>query len=192
MSLQNYLQHARRHGPEGSDPIPEMAVASLRSFGSISVAGDNAQHYLSLQDGSGALFQTNDSDTFANASTTSFSGSPVYGLQILKAGIYRVEWNASVASGGTAGANLTVYWSAFSPGSAFLSDFQQGRTGALIGDTWDLGRTTHLFWTEYHSFADNGVPAYTAPWAQLASGSSITLDIEMFATRVNSFFFDAI
>ncbi len=192
MPERNYLQHGSRHRPEGTDPIEELAVASLRSTSSISVAGDNAQHYLSLQDGVTASFQTNDSDTFANASTTAFTGGAIYGLQILKAGIYRVEWSAFVASGGTAGAQLTTYWSASSPGSAFLSSFQQGRTGILIGDNWDRGHLNHLSWTEYHSFDTDGVPAYAAPWATLASGSSITLDIQMFATRVNSFFFDAI
>ncbi len=192
MPERNYLQHGSRHRPEGTDPIEELAVASLRDLSAISVAGDNADHYLSLHDGITASFQTNDSDTFANASTTAFTGGAVYGLQILKAGLYRFEWDAKVASGGTAGAILRAYWSVSSPGSAFLSSFQQGRTQATVNDTWDLAQAGHISWTEYHSFDTDGVPAYAAPFAHLASGSSITLHVNLFATRVNSFFFDAI
>ncbi len=183
----SYLQHGRRHlpFPLGSDPIPgigELAVAAMRTTSDITVAGDNAQHDLSIRDGFSAHFQTSDDTVFANA-----DDGNGYGIQVLLPGLYRWEWNI-FASGGTAGAKLITYW--ISTGTATLSDFQQGRTGALIGDTWDEGVSpVHLFWTNYVAVTAAGVGS---PTATLASGADVHLGIQAFVTRMNSFDFDAI
>ncbi len=181
----SYLQHGSRHTRTGSDPIPgvgELAVAAMRTTSNITVPGDNAQHDLSIRDGFSAHFQTNDASVFANA-----DDGNGYGIQVLLTGLYKWEWNV-FASGGTAGAQLITYW--ISTGTAILSDFQQGRTGALIGDTWDEGVSPlHLFWTNYVDVQVGGVGS---PIATLASGADVALGIQAFVTRINDFDFDAI
>lgn len=174
----------RRYEPGVTDG----PMAQLRTSTGHTVAGDNAQHYISLQHGSGALFDTDAAwtDIFDNSSTTTFTGSPVYGLGVLLPGTYRYEWSASPASGGTAGAVLEVYWA--SSGTAYLSSLQQGRTKTTVDDTWDRARSGHLFWTEYQSFDVGGAPGVAAPWVKLASGSDITIDIQLIVTRINSKF----
>lgn len=187
-----YLQHGRRHALQGSDPIPglALAVATLRTTSAATIVADNADHYVSLQDGTNAVFQTSDDTVFANNSSTSFTGSPVYGLEVLQPGLYQYQWNASKQSGGTAGAAITVYWS--SSGGATLSSLQQGRTQTVVDDTWDAGISTHIFWTEYQAFGDADAPGIGAPFARVASGSNLTLNIDLIVVRFSTFDLDAI
>lgn len=195
MGAFTYFQHGRRHHPrKGTDPIlglaADLPMASLRATTGAppTIAGDNAQHYISLQHGSGALFYTDPdwADIFENASTTAFTGSAVWGLSIKQApATYRYEWFASPTSGGTAGAVYEAYWG--STGTAILSNWQQGRTKTTIDDTWDNSNHGRLFWTEYQSMQSvSDGPWIAVPWARLASGSSITLDISLIVTQINA------
>lgn len=188
-----YLQHGTRHLKHGSDPIPgigDLPVATLRTTAAATIVADNADHYVSLEDGVSGSFQTSDDTVFANNSTTLFTGSPVFGVEVLQPGLYQYQWNSSKQSGGTVGAGITVYWS--SSGGATLSSLQQGRTATLVGDAWDTASNTHISWTEYQAFGDADVPGVAAPYARVASGSNVTLNIDLIVIRVTSFDLDAI
>lgn len=182
------ILHGRDHRPGGADPIPSVAatpIAHIRDSSPFTVAGDNTDHYLSLQDAVTAHFDTSDTDVFNNSSTTTFTGSALYGIGVLKPGTYRYEWNATVATGGTSGATIIAYWS--SSGGGVLSEFQQGRTKTTIQDTFDLN-ATHLSWTEYQSFADDSdCPGVAVPYIHINSGTSANIHVELVVTRVNTY-----
>lgn len=175
----SYLQHGSRHGSTGSDPIPgigQIQFAALKNFSAITVAGDNAIHYLSMEDGVTGFFETSDDTVFANAQNTFQTGNP-WSIKCLANGTYIVKQNYFVRSG-TAGAQVTTYHT-FNGGNT-QSVFQAGRTAALIGDTWDVGSSdVHTFFEEWVDATDGSpAPVFVSPYVQLASGSNVTVNAE--------------
>jgi len=188
--MRSYLQHGRRHGTRGSDPIPPIGlpVASLFSNPTgVTVAGDGALHYISIQDGvSSAGFSTSHSSIFTNGSSTSFTGSAVYGIEIDDTGTYAVYTNSFTISGGTAGKKVTAYWAA-SNGSA-PSHFQQGRSAAILSDVWDKGQVgigPHLFTHEVFTVASGQTPAVLARTGQIEAGSDVVISFQMVVVQLS-------
>ncbi len=84
-----YLQHGRRHGPQGSDPIvPQPNEWCLAKCGGASVPGDNTSTVfdLDLAFGSGV-----DSGLY----TSVLAGTGFNAVQINDAGTYKVQWTAN-------------------------------------------------------------------------------------------------
>ncbi len=178
----SYLQHGRRHGAFGSDPIPgigQVPFASLRttSRATITVGGGTAE-YISMHGGSNALFETSDADIFENALGIG-SATAAYGIKCLNNGTYRIGENYFV-SGGTGGATFSTYHTL--QGGNVVSDYQPGRTGALIGDSWDAGAAgVHTFFWELCDATDgNPAPVYINPYTILGTGTSVTVACETF------------
>jgi hypothetical protein len=153
-----------------------LPVASLFSAtGGVSIAADSSAHYVSLRDGvSSAGFSTTDSTTFANLSTTLFTGSAIYGIGIQAAGTYAVYNNAFSISGGTAGRKVTAYWSA-SNGSG--------------PDTWDSGQSgvgPHLFLHEWMTVSVGQTPAVLAVWGQVNGGTATNVAFQMMVVQLST------
>jgi hypothetical protein len=184
MSDRPYLQHGSRHGANGTDPIPgigQVPFASLTNGGTPqTVTGAGTNQFLSMEGGTaGALFETSDSAVFSNANGSGQSGDP-WGIKCLLNGTYIVSENYFV-TGGTAGVAFTTYHSLI--GGNTVSFYQPGRTGAVVGDTWDggaPGKVHTFFWELGDATAGNPAPMWILPYANLASGSSITVAVQTF------------
>jgi hypothetical protein len=134
-----------------------------------------------MQGGSGgSVFGTSDSTVFENAQGSGLSGDP-WGIKCLLNGTYIVGENYAIGSG-TVGKSVATYHT-FTGGNTF-SFYQPGRTGALIGDTWD-GGTPSLVHTFFWELADatltNAAPIWINPYATLESGSAdIAVKVQTF------------
>jgi len=125
---------------------------------------------VSLQDGvASAGFATTDSTTFANLSSTLFTGSAVYGIGIKAAGTYAVLNNSFTFTGARPPTTSPAYWSASNGSAASL--FQQGRSTAVYQDVWDKGQAglgPHLFVHEWITVTAGQTPAVLAVWGQVS------------------------
>lgn len=158
------------------------------TYNPVTIAADGTDHYVSIQDGVSpdafSGFATTDDAVFANGSSTLFTGSPVYGIQILAPGTYMIFNNAWV-SGGDTGKQVTTYWAA-SDGSA-PSLFQQGRASAKVGDTWDGGTASvHTFLHEWITVDEGQTPATLVVYGGGATGSSLNIDFQMMVVQITS------
>jgi hypothetical protein len=169
-----------------SSGIP-VAIAYSNTAG-VTIASSALNTYVSLQDGvNGAGFATTSSSVFANASSTSFNGSAVFGIQINAAGTYEILTNTFDLSGGTAGRQFTAYWAA-SNGSA-PSFFQQGRTQQGNIETWDTGQAgqgPHLFTTEWMTVSAGQVGAVLVRYAKVPSGGAITATLQLHVKQLST------
>ncbi len=175
----SYLQHGRRHGPFGSDPIPgigQVPFASLKNTSATTVTNSGVPTYISMQDGVGAKFETSDADVFENSQNTGETGNP-WGIKCLLNGTYKVSEDYYI-NGGTVGAIFATYHTI--DGGNTFSNTMAGRTGALIGDSWDHGAgLPHTFFWELTDATDaNPAPIYINPFATLNSGSNITVSVQ--------------
>jgi hypothetical protein len=146
--------------------------------------------YFSVQDTGGtARFETSDATIFANASTTLFTGSPVYGIQINAPGTYMVQGAFFWLVQGTTGRGVNGYYSA-SKGSA-PSIFQAGRTGTLTGDAWDKSGPApglpHLSFYEFFSVSAAQLGGVSALWASVLSGGASTVSASMMMFQLSSY-----
>ena len=173
--------------PATSSSLPIASIFNNQGTGT-SIAADNAQHYVSMQDGvGGAGFSTTDGTVFSNASTTAFTGSPVYGIRILTTGTYAVLNNAFSLSGGTAGHIATAYWAADN-GSA-PSFLQQGRSAGATLDSWDAGQAgvgPHTFTTELMTVGVGQTPATLCRYGQVNAGTAVVMSMSMIVVRIST------
>lgn len=191
MSDRSYLQHGRRHHTTGSDPIPgfgQVLFASLRISTPATVPGDAANHYIDMQDGVTGHFATSDANIFENAANTDLSGDP-YGIECHAEGTYIIRENYFV-SGGTGGVQVITYH-VVSDGIG--STFQFGRTGALVGDTWDAGSSdVHTSFEEWTSAVDTDTPFFINPYLVVASGSDVTVNVQTMVIFLGAYTTDQI
>jgi len=146
--------------------------------------------YFSVQDtGGSARFETSDAAVFANASTTLFTGSPVWGIQINAAGSYMVQGAGFWIAQGTTGRGISHYYSA-SNGSA-PSLFQSGRTDSLTGDNWSHAGAApglpHMSYYEFISVSAAQVGAVLAAYASVQSGGASTVASDMMVFQISSY-----
>lgn len=179
--------HGRTHPEGGSDPIPgfsrQIRFATLKTFGAQSVTGTV---YIDMEDGVSGIYETSDDTIFQNAQNLSIGGSP-WGIKCLANGTYIVKENYFV-SGGTAGATVTTYHTI--SGGDTISEYQAGRTGALVGDTWDRGRPglIHTSFEEWMDATDGSpAPLYVNPYVELGSGAAVSVDVETMAIYLGLF-----
>lgn len=169
----------------GSNPWAQIHNAA----GGAGFVGAIGPQYVSIHDTGGVdQFETSDATVFANASTSLFTGSPTYGIQINAAGTYRWEENMAIRNDGTAGKAVTAYWSA-SGGSA-PSFFQFGRTSSLTGDTWDASGTVnrpHISFYEYFSVSAGQVGAVAVPYIQLQLGGSVNVQAQVVCQKISDY-----
>jgi hypothetical protein len=184
MSDRPYLQHGIRHGVNGTDPIPNLgqvpfaALHNNQSTGTTITSGSTAV-YISMEGGSGgSVFETSDTTVFSNAQGSGLPGDP-WGIKCLQNGTYLVSENYFV-SGGTGGVTINTYHTL--TGGNTVCFYQPGRTHALVGDTWDVAAPgVHLFFSELSDATDaNPAPIYINPYAEVASGSSVTVKMQTF------------
>jgi hypothetical protein len=146
--------------------------------------------YFSVQDTGGtARFSTSDTSIFANASTTLFTGSPVYGIQINAPGTYMVQGAGFWLAQGTTGRGISHYYSA-SAGSA-PSVFQFGRTDSLTGDNWAHAGAApglpHMSFYDFLSVSAAQVGAVLAGYASVQSGGASTVASSMMIFQLSSY-----
>lgn len=146
--------------------------------------------YFSVQDTGGSdRFETSDSTVFANASTTLFTGAPVWGIQFNAAGTYMVQGSFFWIAQGTTGRGVSAYWS-LSNGSA-PSLFQFGRTGTLTGDAWDKSGAApglpHTSFYEFFSVSAGQVGGVGALWASVQSGGASTVSAQMMVFKLSDY-----
>ena len=186
--------HARTHLVGGTDPLtivtPGIPWAQTNQGGTtLSIPGTNVATYFSVHDTGGTdRFSTSDATIFANTSTTSFTGSAVYGIQINAPGTYMVQGNFFWRSQGTIGRGIVGYYSQ-SNGSG-PSNFQFGRTNALTGDNFDGGAAAaglpHLSFYEFFSVSSSQLAGVNALYAQVLSGGASTVSAQMFIFQVST------
>lgn len=146
--------------------------------------------YFSVQDTGGLdRFETSDAGVFANASTSLFTGSPVWGIQINSAGTYMVQGAGFWIAQGTTGRGISFYYSA-SNGSA-PSIFQSGRTDSLTGDNWSHAAAApglpHMSYYEFLSVAAGQVGAVLAAYASVQSGGASTVQGNMMVFKLSDY-----
>jgi hypothetical protein len=168
-----------------------MPWAQTNSGGAaITIPGTNTNTFFSVHDTGGFdRFETSDASIFANASTTLFTGSPVYGIQINAPGTYMIQGAFFWRSQGTTGRGISAYWAA-SDGSA-PSIFQLGRTDALTGDNWSHSAAApglpHMSFYEFFSVASGQTGSVTALYASVQSGGSSSVAAAMMVFQVSSY-----
>lgn len=154
-----------------------------------SISSGAATQFVSIHDTGGAAgFDTSDGTTFTNGSSTAFTGSAVYGIQIHAAGTYRVLNNIVWINSGAAGRVFNAYWAA-DLGSA-PSHFQAGRTQNVTGENWDGGGVTfgpHLFTDEIMSVTSGQTPATLVRTVKLASGAAVTVTFQMIVVKLSDY-----
>lgn len=95
--MRQYLQHGRRHGPGGSDPIPGLGTSSLPFIvanGFISVTSfPTSNNYVDLN-----LYATNN-DTLFGIEVGTGSLSATNGISVSEYGVYRAWLNFQFTSG---------------------------------------------------------------------------------------------
>ena len=157
--------------------------------GGVTIASSALNTYVSIHDTGGvAQFETSDSSIFTNGSSTAFTGSPVFGIQINKAGTYRVINNSFVLSGGTAGRIVIAYWTASLGVGPSL--FQSGRTGNVNIEAWDnqqAGQGPHLFTEEWMGLTSGQVPSVLARYGRVASGGNILMTLQMIVEQISTY-----
>jgi hypothetical protein len=155
-----------------------MAWASLRISNPQTITNTGLSQYFSMEDGVTGHFETSDATVFANAQGSGISGDP-WGIKCLFNGTYLVGENYFVA-GGTAGARVVTYHTL--TGGDTVSVYQPGRTGALVGDTFDAQWSG--IHTSFQELSDakisNPAPIWINPYAELHSGSSVTATVQTF------------
>lgn len=182
-----------RVGGSSSGPSPstsELAVCALYSGSARTVTTAAGLTYVSIQDGiASAGFGSTDSAVFTNGSTTLFTGSAVYGVQINAPGTYRVVNNSFTNSRNGAVTAIAAYWAA-SDGSA-PSFLQTGRTKAASPETWDSGQVgvgPHLFTEEWMTVTAGQTPAVLCRWVTVTGGTSadvyLQMNVEQLTTNV--------
>jgi hypothetical protein len=146
--------------------------------------------YFSVQDGvSNGKFETSDATIFDNASTTLFTGSPVFGIRIKAAGTYMVQGAFFWTSQGTTGRGISAYYSQ-SNGSG-PSIFQLGRTDSLTGDNWSHAAAApglpHLSFYEFFSVSGAQLNGVNALWASVQSGGASTVSAAMMIFQISTY-----
>lgn len=179
--MRPYTQHGRRHAQTGSDPIPGLgqvpfAVAYTDPY-PVTITADAADHAVSIQDGSGGEFDASDDNTFANGHADVGLGDQ-YGIECLANGTYMVSMNVWW-SGGVPGVLAVASYA--TSGGNFRSFWQSGRTGLLLGDTWDANDSrSHQSFTELYNTSDaNPAPILILPYANVAAGTDPTVEVEL-------------
>ncbi len=175
----SYLQHGRRHVVTGSDPIPglgQIAFAAMHTLSPFTVTADNAFHYPYGTDGTIVVYETSDDTIFAQAATSAIIGSPLWGIDCLAAGTYIVKENYFYHDG-TASVIATGYHTL--SGTGTVSNYQNGRTGALLQDGWDQGQASNVTHISFEEWCDvDPAPTYVVPYCQVASGSNPTVAVQ--------------
>ncbi len=208
MTAQAIRLHAVTHLAGGSDPLPGVPWVYLDIATSISVANDNAKHYLSIQATPdfthGGHFYTNDPDTFQNASHTS-AGTPYYGLQISEPGtfLFMLDGHFEALSGGSHGELNFDIFSGGGVGPAG-SQWQFGRLAVNGSDTWDQQIPNHISFMQLIAVQGNqdsldgnssniagtpatgndNLPSVVLLWAQHNSSSSTNVQAGMVALKL--------
>lgn len=163
--------------------------AALRISAAQTVTGANTIQHLDM-DGS---FETSDTSVFAQAPVPTIFGTP-NGLECIVNGTYLI-WINYLTFGGTAGSTLTTYFTGI---HGDLSVWQAGRSGALIGDTWDAGapsdggsppyvHTSFAFLYGLRKGALAPAPGYISPYGRLSAGADVTIDAQMWAFYLGPF-----
>lgn len=145
-----YLQHGRRHGPNGSDPIPDLggglpawaAQAYTGSNVTVLGGGHHGQFIVSTDPTttSPKKFFTSDDTVFACTENSDFSS---YGIQILKLGHYEIRAQFRVTSFGAGAIDLTVN---LAEGPGFASWAGDAGSGHILSSTPIYGDdTTEVF-----------------------------------------------
>lgn len=175
--MRPYLQHGRRHGPSGSDPIPGLGGAALvyafddGEDGTFSDTGFGSTQRVSLTSGD---FETNDSSVYASAS---YGGDN--GIQINAVGTYEVAASAYALASGTpaSGAALSVGVEGF----AAVRYVAASEVGSFV-ERPDSGWGTPAYWANCFQIylVQIGVPANpTGTIAFVAAGQSAGLDVDL-------------
>lgn len=162
--------------------LPEgQAVGAVASLHTLNGAGPtilaaNTNQMISMEDGITGNFDASDASVFANAA----NGGAVWGIQVLKSGTVRFDFNCFL-TGGTNNVQFDAYQST---DGGVLSQWQAGRTGATTGDGWDTGRAsnvTHVFWSQRVSFDVVDVPSVTVVFNGLGGTLNATVDWAVWA-----------
>lgn len=159
--MRDYLQHGRRHGPQGSDPIPGLATGSginwayisAEPTGGFSVDTTGGVNELDID---GSNLYTNDPSIYAAADLDPAGGPGAFGgLKILEGGVYRLSLAAAWGTLET-GQVGQVYYGHNDDGAGLMSRTYLGGRNLVKGD-------------------DTFIPAFTN-----ANASSITIGPTLF------------
>lgn len=176
--------HGKTHqrAPIGSDPIPGLvfsavgAIASLHTLSSMPITAGDSGQMISMEDGLTGGFDTSDPSVFANAP----NGASVWGIQVLKSGTVRFDFDCRVIGGSTS-VEADAYQST---DFGVLSFWQAGRTGGITDSQWDAGQpldVTHISWSERVSFDSGDVPSVTVVFNGLGGVVDAVVDWAVWA-----------
>lgn len=175
-----YLQHGRRHGQTGTDPIPPLGWALYDSGGLISVGAGAGQTYVDLNYSGGYLFTNDETGLFGLAAGTGSKN----GFTVAEVGVYRVSWNFAITSA-TAGDHVEGYYVGDIGDRGFWMD---GYSDLLFDSTTQQG--SHISFSELMFVGGAANPSPTLPagpevaYVWNHTGNSFNVQVSVLVERI--------
>jgi hypothetical protein len=171
-----YLQHGRRHGPQGSDPIPGIGQVPFAAIQNASSAPSptrrDANSTSRWRMARRALFETSDATVFENAQGSGISGDP-WGIKCLAERHVHLKENYFVGGGTAASISPPTTPSPAATRSASTRPAAPRAQSATHGTGGQHGTYVLREWTD--ATDSNPAPIWINPYASARLRSDITV-----------------